>query len=348
MPGAEGRTWEPVATLIARLRRERGWAQSRLAELLNATSGRAGALDRHSINRWERGKRTPGPVWLPYLADVFGVDQTVLERAVAVQRGVDADRVDYAVTYPRRVDRAAVEALSATLAAQRRLDDAIGAEAVLPAVDGAVAVVEHLVRESRGVIRPKVLDVGAQWLQFAGWLNTTTLHHDRARRIHGQLLDWAVESGNPELTATALSVQGHLAWTLDDYETMIRKSAAAGRYRQASPAVRAVAAQQQARGHALIGEAGDAERKLDEADELAVAAAEDPERIPPWLYFHSTDLLVLQRGLAYKYLHAAGTPRYGRKAIDHLVAGLDGLDRDTRESEWIGWYVGQLAELTTA
>jgi hypothetical protein len=125
-------------------------------------------------------------------------------------------------------------------------------------------------------------------------------------------------------------------------------SEAARRYRQAAPAVSAVAAQQQARGHAQLGEVEETERMLDEADELAVAAAERPDRLPPWLYFHSTDLLVLQRGLGYKYLAEAGNRKYRRKAVDALNAGLSGLDEDTGASEWISWYVRQRDELCLA
>lgn len=296
------------------------------------------------LSQIEHGARMPSRPVLAALARVLGLDLAAL-RSEALNGAIDRERLAYSVAHPRRIDRVAVDALSATLAAQRRLDDSIGADAVLPAVNGAVATVEHLVREARGAIRRAVLDVGAQWLQFSGWLNTTTLHHHRARVVHDRFLDWAVETGDADLTATALSVQGHLAWTRDDYVTMIHRSAAAGRYKLASPAVRAVAAQQQARGHALVGDAEDAERMLDLADDLAVEAADHPDDIPPWLYFHSTDLLVLQRGLAYKYLSATA-PGYARKAIDHLTAGLDGLDRETRESEWIGWYVNQLGELT--
>jgi hypothetical protein len=190
-----------------------------------------------------------------------------------------------------------------------------------------------------------VLDVGAQWLQFGGWLNTTTKRHAEARVIQDRMLEWAVELGSPDLTASALSTKGHHAWTLGDYGPMIGLSRAAHRDRRASPAVLAVAAQQQARGHGLLGEANDTERLLDAADDWSVAAADQPDSLPPWLYFHSTDLLVLQRGLAYKYLAQAGHPRYRRKAVDTLEAGLRGLDEDTRTSEWIAWYVQQFDEL---
>jgi hypothetical protein len=159
------------------------------------------------------------------------------------------------------------------------------------------------------------------------------------------MLEWAVELGSPDLTASALSTKGHHAWTLGDYGSMIGLSRAAHRDRRASSAVLSVAAQQQARGHGLLGQADATERLLDAADEWAVTAAEHRDSLPPWLYFHSTDLLVLQRGLAYKYLAESGDQRYRRKAVDTLDAGLRGLDDDTRASEWIAWYVQQFEDM---
>lgn len=259
---------------------------------------------------------------------------------------VDPDRLAYVAEHPRKVDDGTVQALARTLGEWRRLDDDLGAATVLPSVTVTLERMEKIVRESRGKIRPAVLDVGAQWLQFGGWLNTTTKRHDRARTLQDRMLEWAVELGSPDLMASALSVKGHHAWTLGDYGPMVGLSKAARRDRHASPAVLASAAQQQARGHALIGEADDAERMLDQADEQAVRAAEQPDRLPPWLYFHSTDLLVLQRGLAYKYLAESGNPSYRQKAIDTLAAGLAGLDESTRASEWISWYVEQLDTVT--
>lgn len=298
------------------------------------------------LSQIEHGTRRPSPQVLAALVAVLGLDVAAL-RAEAVNGAIDRERLAYATAHPRRIDRAAIDALAAMLAAQRRVEDVIGAEAVLPAVNDAVKTMQHLVREARGAIRPVVLDMGAQWAQFAGWLNTSTRQHGRARGMQDLFLSWAVETGDADLTATALSVKGHLAWTQDDYPAMSNLSAAASRYRHASPAVLAAAVQQSARAHALLGMADDAERMLGRADDLAVRAVEQPDGIPPWMYFHSTELLVLQRGLAYKYL-AATVPSYQHKAIDHLTRGLNGLDRETLESEWIGWYVEQLGELTGA
>jgi hypothetical protein len=83
---------------------------------------------------------------------------------------------------------------------------------------------------------------------------------------------------------------------------VIGLSRAAQRDNRASPGVRALAVQQEARGIALAGEAevADIDRRFDRAEELAAQAAEAPGDEPPWIYFFSPDYLILQRGLAYR------------------------------------------------
>jgi tetratricopeptide (TPR) repeat protein len=81
---ADKPTLEPVGELIARVRREQGRSQSRLAALLNERAS-TDTLTRHEVSRWERGERTPTD-WLPHLSPVLGVPLEELERSVAIAR----------------------------------------------------------------------------------------------------------------------------------------------------------------------------------------------------------------------------------------------------------------------
>ncbi len=63
---------ETIGELIARPRDELGMSQTELARELNATAGRQ-TLTRGEISRWEHGKVSPGPFWLPHLATVLEV-----------------------------------------------------------------------------------------------------------------------------------------------------------------------------------------------------------------------------------------------------------------------------------
>ncbi|MFE3198394.1 helix-turn-helix domain-containing protein [Embleya sp. NPDC059237] len=76
---------EPVGALIARVRRQQGKTQQRLADLLCAASGDA-TVTRHEVSRWERGTRLPTR-WLPWISTVLGISREELEVAAAPLRG---------------------------------------------------------------------------------------------------------------------------------------------------------------------------------------------------------------------------------------------------------------------
>ncbi|MCZ7418149.1 MULTISPECIES: helix-turn-helix transcriptional regulator [unclassified Micromonospora] len=61
-----------LGPLVARLRLDRGWSQSRLAAELCAAAGVC-TLSRHEISRWERGVRVPGRFWRGWLVRILGV-----------------------------------------------------------------------------------------------------------------------------------------------------------------------------------------------------------------------------------------------------------------------------------
>jgi transcriptional regulator with XRE-family HTH domain len=63
---------ETIGPLLTRLRRERGWSQPRVAELLNSASGNP-TVTKTEVSRWEREKRLPTRFWLGWLAVVFAV-----------------------------------------------------------------------------------------------------------------------------------------------------------------------------------------------------------------------------------------------------------------------------------
>lgn len=90
-----------------------------------------------------------------------------------------------------------------------------------------------------------------------------------------------------------------------------------------------------ARGHALDGDADDAERLLDEAQNLIGRAAQHPEDEPPWMYFYGETWFTLQRGMAALHL------RDGEAAVRHLTAGLAALPDDYRRDKT--WYRACLA-----
>lgn len=316
---------------LRRLRLDRGHSLRDLAKLTH--------YSKTVVWEWETGRKHPPAEAVTRLDELLDGRGALAAAAVRTPPPVvvDAERVAHATDHPRGADRSAVNALHGVLAHMRRLEDAMGAQPLLAATAGPLQIVENLADEARGAVRRDVVDLAGQWAQFVGWLHAATDDPAGAARWYARTLEHATEAGNVDLVATALSMRGNLAWTTRRPGPLVGLSAAAAG-QPASSGVRAIALQQQARGHALLAEAEAVDRRLDEAVELAAEAAEHPDRQPAWLYFHSPGYLAMQRGLAY---HMLGRPD---DAIEHLSAGL-AANGDLRGSEFVARYVLHLAEV---
>jgi hypothetical protein len=152
-------------------------------------------------------------------------------------------------------------------------------------------------------------------------------------------LGWAAESGDADITATALNLKAHVAWLAGNIGPMMGLSQAAQRSTSASAGVRALAVQLEARGNALTGDGDDANRKLDEAASLMEHAAEYPWNAnePPWFIAFRPGYLELQRGLVCLYLDQ------NTHAAESLSAGLAEMPPEVGQSQWIAWYLVRLA-----
>ncbi|WFE35860.1 helix-turn-helix transcriptional regulator [Micromonospora sp. WMMD975] len=313
---------------LRRLRTAAGLSLRQLAPLVLSSRGH--------LHDLETGRRQPTVDLagrLDATLDTNGLLSSMLRPAPPP---ADPERWAYVTRHPRRIDAATLHALVDSLAAHRRLEDNLGATSLLPTVRAQLDMVSTLVAETAGALRSQVVDVAAQWAQFGGWLYAASDRGRLAGRWYGVALEWGTEAGNPDMTATVLSMRGHLAWSERRAEAMIDLSAAAAR-QSASPGVRAIATQQQARGHALIGDTSAVTDLLDRAVELSQTASQAPDREPPWIYFHSSAYLAMQRGLAYRLLG------WNADAIEHLRRGLTGLPAESCGAAWTGPYLLRLA-----
>ncbi|NUW33414.1 XRE family transcriptional regulator [Nonomuraea sp. SMC257] len=331
-------------------RRQRCWSQTDMAKALaNAADARlrphlpVRASLARMIREWEAGRAEPRDPYPVLYARALGVSEADLfDQAPPAIPPEDAERLSYVIESPRRLDHGAMTALADVLAAQRRAEDAIGSVPLLGPVTAQLGLVEQLVIEARGALRRPMLDVGAQWAQFAGWLHANSNRTTEADRWYDRALVWATEADHGGMIATALSMKGHLGWITSYVGPLIGLSEAAQRTPGASVGVRALAAQQEARGHALAGESEPTMRKLDEAVRLALAAAERPEDEPPWVYFYGLDYLEMQRGLALRLLG------HHQDAVEVIQRGLDRLPEALRRSEWAGQYLLHIADAHAA
>lgn len=335
-------------------REERGWSRLKMAQRLveAADDGdrmRMPTLESlvRMIRSWERGDHRPSGIYAALYRRAFGRADILDGDGGEGEAGGGAaatvldpemeERMLFAARRPSRIDRPVVDSLAAVLAGQRRVEDAIGSEPLVAPVRAQLDMLDGMLVDVAGRVRPPLLDVASQWAQFAGWLHASTGRHGEAGLWYERALLWASEAGNVDMVATALNMKGHLAWLAGKPGPMLGLSQAAQRERGSSDGVLALAVQQEARALAIVGEADGVDRKLDQAVELTLSAAARPDDQPPWIYFFNTGMLSMQRALAYRYLgrHEA--------AAELLREGLSRVAPDLRHSEWVGSYVVDLA-----
>jgi transcriptional regulator with XRE-family HTH domain len=319
----------------AELRRHReqcGFTLRKLAQRVNCSHTYLWEL--------ETGRKRPGGADIARLLDdALGAGGQLA--ALVTEHAADADpeveaRVAYVAGRPARLDRAAVAALRTILAQQRRLDDAIGAAPLIAPTMTHIDMVRRALAEAHGDLRTALLDLAAQWVQFAAWLHMAAGRYADADALLDQACTWAVETGDYEMLATVLSYKGHRAWLARDVGDLIGLTEASLRDPRAYVGQRAYDYFQLARGYALAGDRAATDEALRIGVDLAAEALEYRGDPPPWHYYRTSAFYRLEHGLA---LQVGG--RDG-EAIEHLTAGLSELEPEARRAEWVGDYLVHL------
>ncbi|RNG20404.1 helix-turn-helix domain-containing protein [Streptomyces botrytidirepellens] len=251
------------------------------------------------------------------------------------------DRLTRTVRGATRADGATLDWLDRLLAEHRKAEDDIGSRPLVGIMRQQLATVVGLHDASTGSVATRVVRLASEHAQFLAWMAQDQGDSSAALAWYDRSHDWAMEAGDADMAATTLSMKAHLAWSAGDGRRCARLAQAA---RWASPGtsrgVQGMAAQMEARGYALSGEADAAHRLLDEAQHLIARAAERPEDEPPWMYFYGENWFTLQRGMAEMHLHRWDT------AVDLLRTGIDALPASYRRDR--SWYGACLAHALAA
>jgi hypothetical protein len=317
--------------------------------------GRRVPCDSALICRYRSGKQAPSAKMAQRLDDVLnagghlaawvGPGRRVVLAGGAATAGLavlapSLERLTWAQLHSRRIDRADVDALTDVLTSQKRADNALGSAVMLQPVRAQLAVVEDLVKQVRGPIRPALVNVAQQWAQLAAYQYRQVGDAPSDRGRLAQTLEWATEIGDRTMTATVLLNRGESALLAGEVGTVISLGQAVQREKAATAGPRAHGADLEARGHALAGDAVAATRCLDRAAELATGLEGRDDR-HPWLYWMSPTDMQCKRGVSLGFL--ASEPRYYALAVAELKAGYAALPTDQRSTAWGAKYPAYLA-----
>ncbi|OLB80594.1 MAG: hypothetical protein AUI14_06150 [Actinobacteria bacterium 13_2_20CM_2_71_6] len=312
-----------------------------------------GASDR-TVSKWEAGGQAvyPRPVWQAVLDTVAQraseevqarfelllsapIDRTdrpavpsdpvsrrtlvaggLVAAALPAVRLEDLNRIVAALEDARRYfDGPVVDYLRQQLAACADNDGALGPRNTLPKVLGIVGVIDSSVRQVKPSVQRELLTVGAHGAEFAGWLYRDIGAPAWADYWRDRAMEWAQAAADTAMQGYILLKKSQSAWDTRDAVRMLTLAQAVqdGPWGLADR-VRAEAAQQEARGHAMLGADLDVvERKLDEARRIF---AGDGSTAEPGSHYVAP-LLAMQTALCYQ---EAGLPQRAIEIYDDQLS----------------------------
>jgi transcriptional regulator with XRE-family HTH domain len=180
-------------------------------------------------------------------------------------------------------------------------DGARGPRETLPVVLGIIGAIEHHAHEVKPDVRRQLVAVGAESAEFAGWLYRDSATPKLADYWRDRAVEWAQEAGDMSMQGYILLKKSQAAWDNRDAVRMLTLAQAAqdGPWKL-PPKVRAEAAQQEARGHAMLGaDLAVVERKLDEARALLEDAAETANEASKLSSHYDESLLAMQTAICF-------------------------------------------------
>ncbi|MFF5363398.1 helix-turn-helix transcriptional regulator [Streptomyces scabiei] len=349
-----------IGTLLIRLRTGRGWTQQQVADEYNALEGRAAKTGKE-IGRYEREARIPVPYTRRYLAQVFGIDIGVLDRAVAVSKGFQGGDKAAETVLPQPVVPSRSGAMSAADAvmsadfarfiAQRNADEFVVEQLEADVARLARAYVSHPLMELYIEIK-RLRDGAFELLRGRQHPRQTADLYVAASRLCGLSAHVCLDLGDYDSAAThartaracaeAAGHEGMLAWvraveSLIAYWTGRYEQAArlaqAGRHHRAPGSIGARLASLEARALAIAGDRVG-----------AVAALADAERSREAMPGHDEVPGIFAFPAAKQFAYA-GTSHLavgGREHVQQAIVSADSAIRLYRSAEDDDQSVGDL------
>ncbi|MFJ4090001.1 hypothetical protein ACIPYS_00310 [Kitasatospora sp. NPDC089913] len=147
----------------------------------------------------------------------------------------------------------------------------LGSRHALDAVTRHVRLLDRLQQDAEGRARDELLTIGARTAEFLGWLNQDLGDFDQALYWSDRAMEWAQEAGDDVMAAYVLFRKSNQATAQRNAQKAVSLARAAQRSVGATHRIRALAAQQEAQGHALMGNPRFAQEKFDEAHQVAAS-----------------------------------------------------------------------------
>ncbi len=202
-----------------------------------------------------------------------------------------------------------------------------GARQPLATVNHDAKTIARLLDTANGPVRRRLLHVGSQTAEFLGWLYQDLGDFTAAAYWSDRSMEWAQEAADHHMQSYLLFRKSHQAAAQGSPARAVGLAQAAQYVPDRTPQLSALAALQEAAGHALQGDPRAALSKFDEAHELASRTCEaDPEAILDTSYCTPT-YVEIQRANCWIDL---GDPSRAIRLFEEEIAALPQVFRNDR------------------
>ncbi|MET8149091.1 helix-turn-helix domain-containing protein [Actinoplanes sp. NPDC049668] len=258
-----------------------------------------------------------------------------------------ADRVAKVLTEQHRIDPQVLGYFGRLLDEHFTADKMMGPRQLIGTTLAQLQVLDRLRSNARPGTTGPLLRLLAQYAEFAGWLHQDLGDTTAARYWSDRASQWAQATGDYAMVSYLLVRKSNIALLDQDAREVIELATAARKVPGAlNPRLLALAAQQEARGWALYGDANRFQQELETAATLLREhPGDDDPDAPVYLHQYGLDVLEEQSASGYRACgHAATAVRILEDKIrvtdahlqrdqGHLLAKLANTVLATREPE---------------
>ncbi|MGH2732928.1 MAG: hypothetical protein ACRDJG_08325 [Actinomycetota bacterium] len=278
------------------------------------------------------GRLMQMPLSLPRRNVLAGGVAALLAPLTRLLDAGEQERIGSVIAGRSRIDAPVVEHLETLLTHYRNLDDIMGPRRIQGSVWSLCGLVDHLCETAEPPVQQALLSVSAQYRQFNCWLYADGGNHEAAERCYDTAIARATAAGNQALAGYLLACRSNNALLQENVPTAIAlaQEAQTGKW-QATPAVRAWAGGQEARGWAFQDNLERCKRRLDESAELLAKSVGGDE--PAWIYWFNEEYLTVTRGVC---LMKSGDAESAIEILDRAIAAL-APDRVRDRAYFLSW-----------
>ncbi|WP_143020410.1 hypothetical protein [Sinosporangium album] len=258
----------------------------------DSARGEINLIDHRSLDSNQPSQRPSSQISM-HASSTHHLTETIEERN-GTNDQIDQRRLAEAVSEPRYFDSSAVALIHRQLDRCKSADGRLGAVQALPSTLSVLEVIQTHARDLRKEeTRRRLLVAGADGAEFAAWLYRDLQDSNAAQYWLDRATEFAQEAGNLPMQGYVLLKKSQMAYEeRDAVRTLAFAQAARYGPWQLPPKVLVEVLQQEARGHAMLGESFTViERTLDQARSILNSTVDNGEPKLGSYYDENTFLL---------------------------------------------------------